>query len=203
MRVIHIIPSAFEYFTDIRSQAFQLIEGLYAMGVDTEAFTVQYGYPDKGMKAEVQKDSPSVHTYMGSTGQQGLIDHLSNFDIVHLHAPFLGAAKQIIEWKKAHPDKSLIITVHRDVPWTDFFSLFVKLYNHFYLPKLFARADLIIADNLKKLQSFRASAYIGADNHVAILDEIELDKLKKKHELNESELVAAKTVLLYNSLVSQ
>ena len=61
MRVIHIIPSAFEYFDDIRSQAFRLLDGLNKLGVETEAFTLQYGSTNKAQKASIKEAAPSVH----------------------------------------------------------------------------------------------------------------------------------------------
>lgn len=43
MRVVHIIPSAFDYFDDIRSSAFALIAAEGKQGVESEALTIQYG----------------------------------------------------------------------------------------------------------------------------------------------------------------
>ncbi|EKD42976.1 MAG: hypothetical protein ACD_72C00515G0006, partial [uncultured bacterium] len=48
MRVLHIIPSAFDYFDDIRSEAFKMIDAEIEMGIDAEAMTLEYGAPTKG-----------------------------------------------------------------------------------------------------------------------------------------------------------
>lgn len=202
MRVIHIIPSAFEYFDDIRSDVFKLIEGLYKMGIETEAFTLQYGGPTKTIKDQIKEDSPSVHNYISSTGATGLVDGLADFDIVHLHCPLLGASRQILNWKKNNPEIPLVITYHRDVVWTDSFSLFIKLYNHYYLPKLFKMADIVVCQNLEELASFRGSRYIGKDKELVVIDEIKLEGDWVDPEWNDFEVVAAKTALVYNTLVS-
>lgn len=202
MRVIHIIPSAFEYFNDIRSEVFQLIEGLYKMGIETEAFTLQYGGPTKTIKDQIKSDSPSVHTYISSTGASGLIESLDEFDIVHLHCPFLGAAHQILNWKKSNPKTPFVVTYHRDVVWTDLFSLFIKLYNYYYLPKLFKVADIIVCHNMEELASFRGSRYIGKDKELAVLDDIKLEGGWVDPKWSPLEVVAAKTALIYNTFVS-
>ena len=141
MRVIHIIPSAFEYFDDIRSHAFKLLDGLHKLGVENEAFTLQYGSTNKAEKASIKEASPSVHNYMGNFDIDSAIDNFSDFDIVHLHCPFFGAAGKILRWKKLNPDIPLVITYYRQVRVQDLMSLFIRLYNAYYLPKIFKLAD--------------------------------------------------------------
>lgn len=200
MRVIHIIPSAFDYFGDIRSQAFKLLDGLHKLGIDTEAFTLQYGAPSKSFKQSVKEDSPSAHNFKGSLGIDAVIDNLSEFDIVHLHCPFLGAANKIIKWKDLNPNIQLVITYYRDVPFDDGFSLFVKLYNFYFLPKIFALSSVIICHNFDLFNNSAGVKYINDKNKLAVLDEINLEK--EMGDLQGSEAVAAKTLMVYNSLVS-
>ena len=143
MRVIHVIPSAFDYFDDIRSQAFKLLDGLHKLGVETEAFTLQYGATNKAEKASIKSASPSVHNYLGNFDIDSAIDNFADFDIVHLHCPFFGAAGKILRWKKLNPGIPLVVTYYRDVRVQDLMSLFIKLYNVYYLPKIFKLADAV------------------------------------------------------------
>jgi hypothetical protein len=143
MRVIHIIPSAFEYFDDIRSQAFKLLNGLHKLGVETEAFTLQYGSPNKAEKSSIKQASPSVHNFIGDFDINTAIASISNFDIVHLHCPFFGAAGKILYWKKLNPNTPLVVTYSRDVQVGDVMSLFIRFYNAYYLPKIFKLADAV------------------------------------------------------------
>lgn len=201
MRVIHIIPSAFEYFGDIRSQAFKLLDGLNKIGVDTEAFTLQYGAPSKAFKDSVKADSPSVHDFKGNVGIDELIENLDEFDIVHLHCPFLGAARKIINWKKLNPDFPLVVTYYRDVRFDDLFSLFIKLYNFYFLRKIFALSSIVICRNFEEFQNSSGVGYMNNKSKLAVLDEMELDK--ETGGLDTVEAVAVKTLVVYNSLVEE
>ena len=141
MRVIHIIPSAFDYFNDIRAQAFALLEELHKLGVENEAVTLQYGATGKTLKESVRQSAPSVHSYLGDFNMDSVIKSFADFDIVHLHCPFFGGAGKILRWKKLNPNIPLVITYHRAVRILDVVSLFMKLYNAYYLPKFFKLAD--------------------------------------------------------------
>ena len=147
MRVIHIIPSAFEYFDDIRSRAFKLLDGLNKLGVESEAFTLQYGQPNRAVKASVKEVSPSVHDYAGNFDVDSAIANFADFDIVHLHCPFFGAAGKILNWKKLNPDIPLAVTYYREVRLEDMMSLFIRVYNAYYLPKIFKLADAVMDEN--------------------------------------------------------
>ncbi len=158
MRVIHVIPSAFEYFGDIRSQAFKLLDGLHKLGVESEAFTLQYGSTNKAEKASIKKASSSVHNYIGDFDINSAIANFSDFDIVHLHCPFFGAAGKILHWKKLHSDTPLVITYYRDVRIKDVMSIFIRFYNAYYLPKLFK-----LADTVNRFNAEESSESIAAD----------------------------------------
>ena len=161
MPVIHIIPSAFEYFDDIRSQAFKLLDGLHKLGVETEAFTLQYGSTNKAEKASIKSASPSVHNYLGNFDIDSAIANFSDFDIVHLHCPFFGAAGKILNWKKLNPGIPLVITYYREVRVQDLMSLFIRLYNAYYLPKFFKLADAVSQFNpAESLESIAADTLL-------------------------------------------
>ena len=159
MKVIHIIPSAFNYFDDIRSQAFKLLDGLHKLGVENEAITLQYGSTDKAQKASIKSASPSVHNHIGNFDIDSAIANFADFDIVHLHCPFFGAAGKILNWKKLNPETPLVATHYRQVRIEDLMSLFIRFYNAYYLPKIFKLADAV--DWFKEEEA--GSASIAAD----------------------------------------
>ncbi len=158
MRVIHIIPSAFEYFDDIKSQAFKLLDGLHKLGVEAEAFTLQYGSTNKAEKASVKAASLSVHNYIGNFDIDSAIADFSDFDIVHLHCPFFGAAGKILRWKKLNPSIPLVVTYYRQVRAEDLMSLFIRFYNAYYLPKIFKLADAVERFNVEEAGSVESIA---------------------------------------------
>lgn len=196
MRVIHIIPSAFEYFDDIRSKAFNLVNGLHNLGVETEAFTLQYGSTGKSLKESVKSASPAVHKYINTTNAEGVLSSLENFDLVHLHAPFLGLARHMLHWKKMNPDIPLVISFYRDVPFSDTFSLFVKLYNAYFLPKVFAAADQVVCESFDSFRVTAGARYMPEQKQVVYMDQIALTKQLKSKNIDP---VAAKILLVYNS----
>ena len=168
--------------------------------MDTEAFTLQYGGYTKSFKESVKVDSPSVHDFKGNVDAEGLVENLDSFDIIHLHCPFLGAASRIIKWKNSHPNTPLVITYYRDVKFEDLFSLFIKCYNFYFLPKLFALSSVVMCQNFERFNHSAGVGYMNDENKLAVLDEIDLDK--EMDGLEWGEAVAAKTLMVYNSLIS-
>ncbi len=196
---MHIIPFAFNYFDDIKAKAFTIIDGLSKIGVEVEAFTLQYGGTTKSVKEDIKQSSSRVHVYAGSTNADGLAGSLEGFDIVHLHCPFLGAAKHLVQWKKMHQHIPLVITYYRDVQFTDLFSLFVKIYNAIYLPKIFKLADMVVCQNFDDFRVKRGARYMLEEKKIVALDEVSLDA--SLGVLSENESLAAKMLLVYNNLV--
>jgi hypothetical protein len=143
MKVIHIIPSAFEYFNDVREQAMNLVEKERGLGVDAEAYTLQYGPVTSKQKGDAREEAPSL-SFVSLNSGSALVDDLKNYDLVHLHAPFLGMAGSILRWKRSDNKRPLVITYWRDVRVSDLMSAFLALYNRIYLPKFFSLSDTLI-----------------------------------------------------------
>ncbi len=142
MKVLHIIPSAFNYFDDIRSDAFKIVEAEGQYGVEADAITLEYGALTKSEKTEIKISAPDKK-YIGQETIEKNSELWSEFDIVNLHCPFLGGAKKILDWADKNSDKSLVLTYHHDFETTDFFSWFIKIYNYYYLPRIFKKAKLV------------------------------------------------------------
>ncbi len=144
MKVIHIIPSAFNYFDDIRSRAFKLVENLHELGIEADAFTLQYG--SSGSSQQFQKNVHDIapsRQFVGMVKGAELINALSDYTLVHLHCPFLGVARSLWRFKQAHPEIPLIATYYRDAVTSDLFGWCIKWYNNYYLPKIFSVADVV------------------------------------------------------------
>ena len=146
MRVLFIIPAAFNYFADISQAAFHLAEKLQAEGVHVEPFTLQYSQPSREFKKSVGPHGSKQRgfTYKETIPFKELHAALSVADIIHLHIPFLGFGGEILRFKKNNPSVPLVITRYRHVPYQDLFSLFVMGYNAYYGPKLAAEADALV-----------------------------------------------------------
>ena len=175
MKVAHIIPGAFDYFNDIYNAAFDLADDLHAGGVELDVFTLEYNYfgqtpspKQRGLDAK-EKVAPSVSLpkkrhYAGGMNARALLENLKNYDIVHLHAPFLGAGRGLLKWLLENPQIIFVITYHRPVVWEDLLSVFIGWYNRYYLKRLGARADLITNFGGKKDQWRSGIRYAGGKN---------------------------------------
>lgn len=142
IKIIQLAPAAFDYFNDIKASVFTLAEALNRAGLPTEVLTLQYGAITRGEKAETKATAPGLE-YVGGVGLAETLDTLPEHFIVHLHCPFLGAAKVIMAARQKHPLRPFIITWHRPVFYKDIFSLFVRAYNAYWLPRLFDAGDAI------------------------------------------------------------
>lgn len=202
MKVIHVIPAAFEYFDDIKSSAFKLIEKLHTFGIENEAFTLQYGTVSKKVQESAAKTTPSTsYSLIKTENINDAISSFSDFDIIHLHCPFLGAAGKIIKWKIAHPAIPLIVTYYRDVKIIDLLSVFIKFYNAYYLPKIFSLAEFIICDSVQRFNNSLGKNYTKTTNNI-----LEIDRSEKfmgselPLDLEVENRLAFKHLIAYNEL---
>jgi hypothetical protein len=209
MKVIHLIPSAFNYFNDIRDKAMSLVNRERECGIDAEAFTLQYGTVSRREVIAVAAAAPDLN-FKGTVSGPALVKELDNYDVVHLHCPFFGLAKDFIVWKKLHPDKVLVLTYWRDARISDLFSLFLAWYNAFYLPKLFVLCDAVLGlfdndfDRLKGSKYLRDKTKFAdmkmyyddlAKNNIHLTPAT--DELKLKH----SDMEAVACVSFYSLLI--
>lgn len=141
MKILHIIPSAFDYFNDIKEKAMSLAEKQKELGFSVEAFTVQYHGLTPKQTAEGSLQAPLLH-FSGVYNTEEVISELSDFDIIHFHAPFLGIVGKICSLLKSKANKSkIVISYWRNPIINDLFSVYIYLYNRFYIPRLSALSD--------------------------------------------------------------
>jgi len=153
MKILHIVPTAFEYFEKIRSEAFGLVDDLNNLGFACEIITLQYSAVSKRLKSRVAEESEERIGFEKNYGDKELADKLDKADIIHLHAPFLGMGKKLLKYKREHKEKKFLITMHANLPYSDLFTIIIWLYNGFYLKRLMNEADFVVAENE---QIFRA-----------------------------------------------
>ncbi len=153
MKILHIVPSAFEYFGDIRKQAFSLIEGLDDLGFENYVFTLQYDIVGKRLQKEIGETTGGRMKFEKIQNQDDVEKKLAEADVIHLHAPFMGMGKKLKIFKENNPQKKFIVTVYQNLPYLDFFTIIIWLYNSWYLRKLFNLADFVCAENDKIFRS--------------------------------------------------
>lgn len=200
MRVIHIIPSAFDYFDDIRSAAFATVDELSKIGVDGEAITLQYNAPKREERREIKEVAPS-RQYVGTVDFDALFRDAKLFDAVHLHCPLLGAADKILFFKRQEPKMPLVVTYYRDALFSDLISLYIRWYNSHYLPLLFSAADAVVCFSAESFRKSRGSGFLKEPEKLFDLN-FALDETEEKRvKLINKEGVARGLAALYNSLI--
>lgn len=211
MRVMHIIPSAFEYFKDIKQEAFALAEEIEKLEeveepVKSEAITLQYGDPTRAEKFEIATVSPSKE-YQGEQPVAEIVNQFAAYDIVHLHAPFMGSGGMLKKWKERHPEHPFVITYYRDVLLPDFFAYIFKYYNAYYLPKLFHLADAVTCFSLADFNKSLGVKYLRDKNKLLPLwnaesePNVHLTDSEDEVKLQRRKVAAFMLYQIYNSLL--
>ncbi len=188
MRVLHIVPAAFSYFDDIQAQVESWLPSLANLGVEVQVFSLKYGSQKKNGQQVEGKSFASQYDREEKISITSAFAEWSSFDVVHLHGPFLGAGAEIIKACHAYREVPLLLSYHRPVTLSNFFSLFIRCYNFFYLRKIFPLAQGLI---FSRAQLFlRWQQYIRPEQWVVEL----VDK-------GAPAAVAEKLLFLYNSVI--
>jgi hypothetical protein len=200
MRVVHIVPTAFNYFDDIRNTVFQIVDGLDAAGLNQEIFTLEYSEPEKNIQEQLKKIAPK-RRYGGMHPLQNSLQDLASFDLVHFHVPFLGAGKALLAWRKEFRNTSMIVSYYRNVLLVDLLSFFISFYNNFYVKKFIEQADIAttFVQNGKLLDNYAKK--IAVKNKIPFLFQ-PLTNFDDKVQLNLSDKDITNTVEFYLKLYS-
>ncbi|OGH93954.1 MAG: hypothetical protein A2538_03770 [Candidatus Magasanikbacteria bacterium RIFOXYD2_FULL_41_14] len=206
MKVIHIAPSAFNYFDDIRDRVFSWVEELNERGIDATVLTLQYETPTREVKRQVAAAAPSVeydHADSVAVVTESIVRTIKppEREIIHLHTPFLGGGRDIINFVKSRPDAHFLVTHHRPVRIVDFFSIYIHFYNQFYLPKLFFRAEAILLIEPKKSTNNETERLAGS-THIFRVNIDKKDNVNYPHPMP-VEGVADNLILMYNYLMGK
>lgn len=205
MKVLHIIPGAFNYFDDIKAEAFSLVDNLSRMGVDCETAVLTYGTWTKREESTVKAIASTLEFDSMSTIEKTL-EQATQFDLIHFHAPFLGEAKLFLKWKKDFPGQPLVVTYYRQVEMPTLFSIFIRFYNNYYLPKLFACADCVTSADSNVFKKAGGWYFLKDKSKFLVVDSSgELDGKSVDFgipwsELGDGEAIAYKYAMLYTNL---
>jgi len=187
MRIIHIIPSAFNYFDDLKTFLFDIVDLQNNYGVEANAITLQYASLDvkkdkkaleqKRFEAKTKRELPK-YDFKGVKSIGEAIEDFDKYDIVHMHLPFFGAGKLILNWKKEHPNTPFVVTYYYDFKAPDFFSLIIKYYNYYYTSKILNIADLVSCIDPDKFEKSFAFKSLKNKNKLFILESEEFTKFE-------------------------
>jgi len=104
--------------------------------------------------------------------------YLSSFDIIHLHWPFIGAAKAVLVWKMFHPKKKLIIQYQMDLVGQGIFKVIFSVYRWIFLPLMVKLADKIIVSTFDYAEYSQLKRFFKKhpDKFIAIPLGVEMNK---------------------------
>ncbi len=212
MTITHIIPSAFDYFDDIKKNAFEIVEELQPYGINSHVITLQYNQPTKSQQAEIigERGPAPSYKFKGNSGLKESFIEMAESDLVHLHCPFMGGAKSILDFKLRNADLPLVCTYYRPVETPDVFSLIIKAYNAYYLPKIFQLANVVgvFDQTFKKYKFAKLDEQKIIDFNVGTKEEITLnlpltnnpDRLKYNDQLT-ARFSLSKLMSVYDTLL--
>lgn len=142
MKILHIVPAAFNYFDDIRELVFGVVDKLDTFAdVEQKLFTLEYGPPTTRTKATLSHIAPT-RTHQAVRSISALVDTFGDYDIVHVHTPFLGGGKLLSMHLEQHP--RVVVTYYRDVALADLLSYFIRWYNRRYVPRFVQHSRIFI-----------------------------------------------------------
>lgn len=208
MRVLHILPSAFDYYNDLKLKIFSQIESERLLGIQSEAYTIQFGNVSKKEKNFISKNISTL-SYNGLYDSKFIFSELDKYDIVHLHLPMFGFLKKLVDWKKNKPDNVLVVSVWIPPKLSDLFSYFVYIYSGIFDSKILALANAILCEDQSRFIQISTGCKLKKDCRIYNLSDL-LKDLIDSHihltnninslKLNEADRIALANEFVYNNL---
>ncbi|MFA6146252.1 MAG: glycosyltransferase family 4 protein [Patescibacteria group bacterium] len=149
MNIAHIVSTFPPYFGGMGNTCYYQVKEFARRGHNVLVLTPRYG----GKKLPTQ-DSDFRTIYLKpflKFGNAAMVPqvtwHLKNFDIIHLHWPFIGAEFIIFAKLCGLIKKSLVVQYQMDLIDRGWRGIFFKLYSLFFIPLLAKAADKILVSS--------------------------------------------------------
>lgn len=158
MKIAHVVSTFPPYHGGMGNAAYQYAKGLSENGHLVTVITPDWAgsnitqSPQPLEKFQVRRIRPAF-SYGNSAFLGNLPELVEEFDLVHLHYPFLGA-ESILQIKKP-----LITTYQMDLIGSGWKKTVFDYYQKWYLPKFLKRSDQLIFTSTDYLDHSRAAAY--------------------------------------------
>lgn len=161
MRIAHIICTFPPYKGGMGNSANNFARILSRLGNEITVFTPDYGGGEAAEKFlfRVERLKPFLKSGNAALLPQ-IFFKLKNFDIVHLHYPFFGAAEWVLLRKMMDKKMKLVVHYHMDAVGGSFKGFVFKIYKALVLPGLMKRADAVICGSLDYLRNSEAGKYL-------------------------------------------
>ena len=146
MKIAHIVCTFPPYRGGIGGAAYAQAKGLAKLGHRVTVFTPLYSKKqDINLEGDIDIRRVPVSWKFGNAAilPKNIIKELNNFDVIHLHWPFIGTGERLFLMKYliAPP---IVMQYHMDLVGRGFKKIFFKLYNQFFLSTAVKKASRII-----------------------------------------------------------
>ncbi len=157
MKIAILTPVFPPYLAGMGNVAAQEARGLIEKGVEITVFTPDYG--KKILDDGVRRLKPLLK-FGNAAWLVNLKKELRDFEIIHLHYPFIGGVGTLLKFKKKTPRVPLVVTYHMDLTGQGWKGLFFKIYTWLTLSKLIRRADKILVSSFDYARHGRLKEYL-------------------------------------------
>lgn len=158
MKIAIVTPVFYPYLSGIGTVARSEALGLGKLGHEVTVLTPLYSASDAVEPApdkyKIKRLRPCFK-FGNAAWLPQLRRELTNFDIVHLHYPFIGGIGGVLECQKP-----VVVTYHMDLVGRGWKKHFFKIYNYFTLPRLVKKAKSIIFSSWDYIQKGQLKKYI-------------------------------------------
>lgn len=201
MKIAHLVSTFPPYKGGMGNVCLAQVQELEKLGHKVVVFVpgdVKNDREEHGFKV---KHIKPLFKYGNAAFVPGIAKGLSDFDIIHLHWPFLGGAEVFLLWywfKK--PKAKLVVQYHMDPIAPGLRGLIFKLISFLFNPLFFKKADKILISSLDYLKHSNIKKYWLRDKEKFIVSPFGVDQarfypktkrpsLLRKHGLENSQII--------------
>lgn len=134
--------------------AFAEVDGLAELGHEITVFTPQYNKSEINLNGQNSKFRTEyikpILKYGNAAWVPKIIKKLNNFDIIHLHYPFIGGVETFLFKKIKNP---LVIRYHMDLGLPKLCSFLTSTYNSLITKKIFEKANRILVSSFDYVEN--------------------------------------------------
>lgn len=200
MKIAHLVTVFPPYKSGIGNLCYQEVIELAKLGHEVTVFTPDYG----GAKL-ILADFPASIFYLKPFLRYGnaavvpnIAKELNNFDVIHLHYPFIGGVETFVFSKIKKP---IIVQYHMDLGMPKAFSFLIKPYNLLVAKNIFKKADKILVSSYDYVENSQQLGIFFKKNKEKFIEmsySVDVNRFKpqakrsdllKKHNLTEKDKI--------------
>lgn len=200
MKIAHVVSTFPPHLGGMGRVCWNEADLLADKGHDVTVFTLKYPnsqYDDASLYPFSIVRMTPVFRYGNAGEVPQLFWHLKNFDLVHLHYPFYGAAEWLYFSKKP-----FVLTYHMDAQTTGLKSVFQKVYDAFWPRFIFPKAKKVIVVDREYFKNVQYGNKVKPENIVEIYNGVDI-KIFKPMSVDLSDLdledIKGKKIILFAS----